>query len=213
MTHVRSIFEIVLQSFKGNTIFLHIGAWSVTAVCVLSGFDWWYYTVTRSEALWNILIPAGPIGFIIPLVVPVLLWALGKYRCDEKVQAVAFALAYAQIAAWLISSGYKGLTGRAHPPLGPLYVGPDISAVFNFGFLREGIFWGWPSSHTAVAFAGATALSSLFPRFRTISYIYATYIGLGAGTCFHWISDALAGALIGTAAGKTATQISDTQPH
>ncbi len=95
----------------------------------------------------------------------------------------------------------KAMTGRAHPAHG---VGADLSHVFRFGLLRGGVFWGWPSSHTAIAFASAVTVFKLFPRQKWLGYLaisYACYIGLGVSMTIHWFSDFIAGALIGTVAG------------
>lgn len=80
---------------------------------------------------------------------------------------------------------------------------PDTSRAFQFGFGQGGIFWGWPSSHTTVAFATAFALISLIPRskWRWLALIYAFFIGLGVSVTIHWFSEFVAGALIGAAVG------------
>ncbi|MCX6925306.1 MAG: phosphatase PAP2 family protein, partial [Verrucomicrobia bacterium] len=97
--------------------------------------------------------------------------------------------------------GYKALTGRLHPAR---VLGPDISHMFRFGFLRGGVFWGWPSSHTTIAFAMAATVFTLFPKQRWLGCVaiaYALYIGVGVSTTIHWFSDFAAGAIIGTVIG------------
>jgi hypothetical protein len=52
----------------------------------------------------------------------------------------------------------------------------------------------------------ATALIQLYPdntAIKIVSLTYASLIGLGASTNIHWAYDAVAGALIGYAIGKT----------
>jgi membrane-associated phospholipid phosphatase len=96
---------------------------------------------------------------------------------------------------------HPAVTGRVHPSHG---VSADISHIFQFGFLRGGVFWGWPSSHTTIAFAMAVTLFQLFPKQRWLGYVvitYAFYIGIGVSMTIHWFSDFLAGAIIGTAIG------------
>jgi len=78
--------------------------------------------------------------------------------------------------------------------------------IFKFGLLRGGVFWGWPSSHTTIAFAMAVTVFRLFPKQRWLGYLaisYASYIGFGVSTTIHWFSDFIAGALIGTVVGMT----------
>jgi membrane-associated phospholipid phosphatase len=88
-----------------------------------------------------------------------------------------------------------------HPAHG---VGADLSHLFQFGFLRGGVFWGWPSSHTTIAFAMAATIFRLFPKQRWLGCVaitYAFYIGIGVSMTIHWFSDFLAGAIIGTVIG------------
>ena len=121
---------------------------------------------------------------------------------------VAFATLQAGFFGWFISSCYKVFTGRIHPPLlsSELFgsSADDIIRVFHFGFFRNGIFWGWPSSHTTIAFAIATALFVLFPKnwaVRIFALLFALYIGIGVSMSIHWFSDFLAGAIIGSVIG------------
>jgi len=68
----------------------------------------------------------------------------------------------------------------------------DISRSFQFGFLRHGIFWGWPSSHTTIAFSIAVTLFVLYPKnlaVRILALLFAFYIGIGVSMSIHWFSD------------------------
>jgi membrane-associated phospholipid phosphatase len=40
----------------------------------------------------------------------------------------------------------------------------DSRHGFQFGFLKGGIFWGWPSGHTTVAFSMALCLTNVLPQ-------------------------------------------------
>ena len=115
---------------------------------------------------------------------------------------IAWAIIQAEVIAGIIAAGYKALTGRAHPTHG---VGVDLTHVFKFGLLRGGVFWGWPSSHTTIAFAMAVTVFRLFPKqrwFGVLAVSYAFYVGLGVSMTIHWFSDFVAGALIGTVVGN-----------
>jgi membrane-associated phospholipid phosphatase len=114
-----------------------------------------------------------------------------------------WAVGQAALLGWAISSAYKAVTGRPHPPHTAVL---DMSHVFRFGFARGGIFWGWPSSHTATAFAMAVTVFTLFPEKKwpgITAILYALYIGIGVSMTIHWFSDFVAGAIIGTVIGVT----------
>ena len=114
---------------------------------------------------------------------------------------LGWAVAQAELIVSLISSSYKAVTGRLHHPFNP---GPDVSHDFRFGFLRGGVFWGWPSSHTTIAFAMAVTVFILLPKHRWLglgAIIYAFYIGIGVSMNIHWFSDFVAVLIIGTVIG------------
>ena len=57
---------------------------------------------------------------------------------------------------------------------------------------------GMPSSHTMVAFAGATALARVFPRARVVGYLLASGCGLTRLlSTQHYLSDVVAAAALG----------------
>ena len=137
---------------------------------------------------------------------------IGALKKDEPDVIKAWILGQAGILGWLISSFYKSLTGRMPPPLakGMFNVMSkhtamvDISHNFQFGFMKGGIFWGWPSSHTTVAFAMSVCFFVMYPKHRALGYIallYALYIGLGISVTIHWFSEFVAGAIIGSIIG------------
>jgi membrane-associated phospholipid phosphatase len=191
----------VISCFTGSKIVWHLVAIVLTCILSASGFDWFYFRSTRS--LWPWMFPAAIIGMFVPLALPVLLLVAGQIFENNKASRTAWAIGQAAFVGWLVASAYKAFTGRTHPPRG---LAPDTSQVFHFGFLRGGIFWGWPSSHTVTAFAMAVTLFTLFPQRRWLgvaAILYAFYIGIGVSMTIHWFSDFAAGAIIGTVIGTT----------
>jgi membrane-associated phospholipid phosphatase len=191
----------VIGSFKGWKIVWHLAAIVLTYSIVTSGFDWFYFRATRG--LWPWAFPAAVIGMFLPVALPLLLLLAGSIFENAAVRRAAWAVGQAAFIGWLMASVYKAFTGRSHPPRD---MGPDTSHLFQFGFLRGGIFWGWPSSHTVTAFAMAFTLVTLFPRRRWLAMLaiaYAFYIGLGVSMTIHWFSDFAAGAMIGAVIGVT----------
>jgi membrane-associated phospholipid phosphatase len=114
-------------------------------------------------------------------------------------RVVTGTLFLSSILGWLLSSFYKAWTGRVQPLLNNgAFI--DTSHDWNFGFLQHGIFWGWPSSHTTVAFAMSTTLVFLYTKNKMLRFsaiLYAFYVGLGVTTRIHWFSEFVAGALLG----------------
>jgi membrane-associated phospholipid phosphatase len=195
----------IVRCFKGFNLLWHLLAIALTYIIVASGFDWYYFTVTQIPALRRFLFPAVRLGMILPVVVPLVLLAAGLPARDFKLKNTAYALGQAAALGLAISSVYKAFTGRIPPPrffgYGTLV---DISHGFRFGFLRGGMFWGWPSSHTTVAFAMGVAIWELYPENRPLRWtaiLYALYVGIGVSIRIHWFSEFVAGAIIGSLIG------------
>ena len=156
--------------------------------------------------------PAILLGAFVPVFGILILLLTGRISKNRRVLATAWALGQAALLGCLISCGYKIFTGRRPPPHAwafhalvtdhvPLV---DSSHGFRFGLLRGGVFWGWPSSHTTVAFAMAACLVALYPQKRLLvfgAWLYAFYVGLGVSVSIHWCSEFVAGAIIGSVIG------------
>jgi membrane-associated phospholipid phosphatase len=202
MEHFLASFsKNILDSFRGKNFAWHLLAWLLTAVIVISGFDWSYFVFTRPLSFNVFFFLAVIIGGLLPIFGLPLMLLFGWLTKNTKTKILAWALGQAALIGYLISSFYKALTGRIPPPHS---VAMDISQQFNFGFLKEGIFWGWPSSHTTVAFAMAFAMITLYSKnkaIRILAFIYALYIGIGVSFDIHWFSEFIAGAIIGTVIG------------
>ena len=191
----------IIGCFRGQMMIWHLIAIVLTFILVRSGFDWRYFASTRDRILHSWMFPAAPIGGLVPIVLPFILLAVGSLNKSAKTLLTGWAVGQAELIGALVAAAYKAVTGRVHPARG---VGEDISHIFRFGFLRGGVFWGWPSSHTTIAFAMAFAIFTLFPKRRWLGYMavtYALYIGVGVSMTIHWFSDFAAGAIIGMVIG------------
>lgn len=200
---LKSFPKNFLRSFAGENIFWHLLAILLTAVIVLSGLDWHYFLSVRNELLNTIFFPAILLGFFLPILVPPILIIWGSRRRDAVTTLYGWAIMQSAAISWTISAIYKSLTGRVQPDLNNLIV--DSSRNWNFGFWEHGIFWGWPSSHTTVAFAVVATLVILLgkkkPVAKWLAISYAFYIGIAVSLSIHWLSEFVAGAIIGTAIG------------
>ena len=212
--------ENVLNIFRGKNLLCHFLAIALTFLLVTTDFDWKYFLFFNGSYLANVLFSAALVGVFVPIFAPIIVLIFGKLRNKAKLLNIGYALAQSAILGYLVSSIYKTFSGRVPPPIAHFnnpflditqltYVSSflsDTSKIFNFGFLRNGIFWGWPSSHTTVAFAMAVTLLIMYPKNKIIkifTVVYALYIGIGVSMTIHWFSDFVAGAIIGSVIGYT----------
>jgi membrane-associated phospholipid phosphatase len=208
----RTLPRNILRSFMGRNLLWHALAIGATAGLVISGFDWTYFRATRPLAPY--LFPAVRLGWIMPVIVPILFHVTGSVLKDPRAVCCAYATAQAALIGLFVSLFYKAFTGR--PGLRySMRTLIDTSREFRFGFLRGGVFFGWPSSHTAVAFAVAAAIWTLYPgskAMRFIALLYALYVGIGVSMTIHWFSDFVAGAIIGAVIGRTVGNAFENRP-
>lgn len=199
----RNMAANVLTIFRGKNLWWHALAITFTAALVFTGADWWFFEHTRSSAFEPFILTAGIGGFFVPVLAPIGIYFWGEYRKNRSLMNTGAAVAQAELIGYLVSILYKVFTGRTQPEFLTHFSNLDISHAFHFGILQNGVFWGWPSSHAVVAFAGATALV-LMSKHRPIrvgAALYAMFVGFGAAVGFHWLSDVLAGAIIGILVG------------
>jgi membrane-associated phospholipid phosphatase len=191
----------IILCFKGRNILWQLAAIILTAIFVVSGFDWYYFVSARGIGWRPFIIPAMALGSLLPLAAPVLIILVGKAFHNAKIAKTGWAIGQAALIGLVISSFYKAFTGRIHPPFNTTV---DTSHGFRFGFMRGGMFWGWPSSHTTIAFAMAVALAMLYPKNKIVLYcalLYALYVGLSVSISIHWFSEFAAGVIIGSTIG------------
>ncbi len=184
----------IAECFKGWNLFWQGIMIALTYIIVKTDFDWFYFHKFGQPKLSAYIFPAIFLGTLLPIFLPLLLLALRKIN-------TAWAVGQAALLGYLLSTTYKAFTGRMHPPTSFLV---DTSHGFRFGFLEGGIFWGWPSSHTTIAFSMALCLVTLYPKNKLIqilAIIYAVYVGLSVSVSIHWFSEFVAGAIMGTIIG------------
>jgi hypothetical protein len=201
----------VASIFSGRNLLWHGLAIVLTLAIVTTGGDWSYYLATRGDAILRLARPAIIIGTFLPLTAILILLLAGAVGKNRRLLTTAWALGQAALLGYLISCGYKAFTGRLPPPfrgfrMSAMNAGSlvDSSHGFQFGFLKGGVFWGWPSSHTTVTFAMTACLIMLWPKNKPLvagALLYAFYIGLGVSVTIHWCSEFVAGAIIGSVIG------------
>jgi hypothetical protein len=128
-------------------------------------------------------------------------WLAGAVLGSDRTKDVAGHALQAGLAAGMVASGLKFVTGRQRP---------------NSRFDNDHFDWfkagdtSFPSGHTALAFSLATALSNEFQgHWDDVGfYSLATLTGLSRiNDNKHWFSDVLAGAAVGVLAGRWSTRV------
>lgn len=110
----------------------------------------------------------------------------------------AWYLVVAPLAGGLVAEVMKLLLRRERPNV--LEGDYSFRAWSDHPFSTSGL--AWPSSHTMVAFAAATALSRLFPRARWVWYFLAAGCGITRLLAHaHFFSDVMMGAFLGWSMG------------
>jgi membrane-associated phospholipid phosphatase len=199
------LFKNIGKIFSGYNLLWHLLAIILTYVIVMSGFDWKVFLyVAKASWRWYFYL-ALALGSLLPFLLPVSLILVGFFQKKIKTLTVGLAVLQVAMLGSLITSFYKAFTGRIQPPEQVFGNLADSSHQFLFGFWRHGIFWGWPSSHTAIAFAMGMAIFVLFPKnkiIRFFSVFYAFSVGVAVFvTSIHWFSEFVAGAIIGSVIG------------
>jgi hypothetical protein len=212
----------VITIFCGRNLWWHALAIVLTMVIVMSGFDWSYYLSTRGDAFVRLARPAIMLGTLLPMLAILVILIAGEISKKRRIITTAWALGQAAMLGYFISCCYKAFTGRIPPPFRGFRMSAasdgslmDTSHGFQFGFLKGGIFWGWPSSHTTVTFAMTVCLITLYPKnkiFVFFALLYALYIGLGVSVTIHWLSEFVAGAIIGSVIGTVVGRSFKTKP-
>jgi membrane-associated phospholipid phosphatase len=202
-----SVPKNFIRSFSGKNLFWHLTAIALTVAIVMSGFDWYYFLSVRGESLNIIFFPGIIVGGLLPILLPLGLVIVGRRSRNGVTKVYGWALMQAALLGWMISSLYKSVTGRVQPDLSGVVAATDQSRNWHFGFWEHGIFWGWPSSHTTVAFAMVATFVVLLRGKRSVAkwlaIVYAFYIGIAVSFSIHWFSEFVAGAIIGTVIGVT----------
>lgn len=127
---------------------------------------------------------AGPVigtGFLIE----------GLAAHDQKSKDTAVLSYESFLIAGAASGILKGVIGRRRPS----------KTEDPFTFHPAGHDSSFPSGHTTVAFAAATVFSEQYPHWYVIVPAYAAASTVGLSRLYanqHWLSDVVAGALLGT---------------
>jgi membrane-associated phospholipid phosphatase len=200
--HVRALFSWRSLALVGVAVIS-------TAYLVFSGEDWRYLVAVENTIPMPLLFVADITGFLLPILLPLTLYIVAHVKKSDVMYFYARAVMQCVVLGFTLSTLIKIFTGRTSPPrhhdgVGHVFV--DNSHDFHFGFFREQVIGGWPSSHATIVCALATLLLlTLPPRWymRLLIPALATFITIGVTFGFHWLSESIAGACLGAAIGST----------
>ena len=201
----------VVESFIGWNLALHAGGIASTAILSPSGADYASYRYFHGNPGWGYAsFPAVIGGGLVPILLPGSLWLSGWLKDDLELSGAAAAAAQAVVISFATNTLLKAYTGRPPPDSERADDMGELSRTFRFGFNRGGVFHGWPSGHAMVTMAMASSLASYYGDtmwMQVVSYGWAAYMVYGVvsfeGGGMHWLSDGIAGALMGYAIGST----------
>lgn len=112
---------------------------------------------------------------------------------DQKLLVIVYSLAL----AFFINKQIKFIFGRYWPQTWKGNQSLIEHNAYGFDFFHEG--GSFPSGHATCTFAIATAIWIVFPRFRLLAVSLAFFTIIGQlGMNYHFVSDILAGGLLGS---------------
>ncbi len=203
------IVQNTLNAFAGFNLALHATGIAATPVLVFSGADTKAHNAfARRATLEPYSVVGVYLGYGLPLLVGGGLATVG-FASDSQREIVA---ASAAIQATALALGYqsvlKAFTGRPAPPSG-VQSSNAASEEFRFGFLRGGIHYGWPSGHMMTTTAIFASLVEVYPDSLALQLGGGTVlagmfgsVAIHEGSSMHWLSDMVAGTLMGYAIGR-----------
>jgi len=147
--------------------------------------------------------PGMLMGTICPFLIPGYMYFFSDNKSLNNTGAVAVQ---ATAVAFLYNNILKAISGRAHPDAENN--SGELSRDFKWGFFRRGVFYGWPSGHSMTNASLAMSIASYNrdnPWIVAGCGLYAGFIAtsmvLGGKGEAHWLSDAVAGTLMGASIG------------
>ena len=208
LTPFSNLGQNIFDSFIGYNTFFHLGALAATMIMVNTDTD---YVIYRQFKPWNkampYFFPAIITGTSCWLIIAAPLFCYGYFRPDTEALGGAYALIQSTLISIVYATLVKAITGRPAPEEKWYLNMRRESKVFRFGFLRGGIFYGWPGGHVMITTATIATLAWYYPDKWWISIpgaLFVAYIMVGVTVHNgHWMSDNIAGLLIGYAIGST----------
>ncbi len=198
------------HAFSGSNALLHISAVAGTFLVVESGLDTRVHNLFVRNTFFDKASHFGVReGAIFPVVLGGSLLGSGLIGGSSRLASAGSAVLEASLLAICTSTALKALTGRRGPEP-EVYFDNRASKTFRLGFLRGGVYHGWPSGHMLANTAAVTSLLAYYEDSTWLKIAGGTYLGylflsvISHGkSSMHWFSDTVAGTLMGYALGTT----------
>lgn len=197
----------ISESFWGANTFFHLGAFAATTAMVKTHADRKIqdYFIEKNPIGQPFAFAMLRLGDATSIILGISFYGFGTWR-DIPTLAAAGA---AGTQAVMINAAYvqtlKVVTGRTRPGEhnddDDFFPGWD-ERVNNFRFRQS-----WPSGHTSSSFSFVASQHAFFPNEKWIPWVgYPIAAAIGIGMVegdYHWSSEVIAGAIIGTVIGYT----------
>jgi hypothetical protein len=197
------------RSFWGKNLALQVGGIAMTPVLVLSGADTKVHNFfVQHNQFSPYTVPGVVGGYFAPLLVGVGLAGYSLFADSSRTTLAANAVLQSLLISFTYQAVLKTLTGRKAPESVD-YPDNGASRQFQFGFLRNGIDWGWPSGLLMTNAAAVVSLAYVYPDSWLLRIGGAALLGyLLVSAPAHedgklcWLSDAVTGLALGIAIGR-----------
>jgi hypothetical protein len=197
------------RSFWGWNAALHVGGIAATGTLISTGADTKVHNFfVENNQFSPYTVPGVVGGYFVPLTLGVSLATYSLLADAPRTTLAANAVLQSLLFSFTYQMILKTVTGREAPEA-IHYDDNAASRRFQFGFLRNGIDWGWPSGLLLTNTAAVVSLASVYPESTLLRIAGAAYLGYlfisapaheNAKLC--WFSDAVAGLAMGFAIGR-----------
>jgi membrane-associated phospholipid phosphatase len=199
------LWAVLCELYTRKNIWVHASMVLVTLFAAFSGLDYLYFSLMRDYAPWALLIATDVAGLFLPVffLFCYVVWYKAKNLSPAN-RADIHGINASIIIAFCVALLYKALSGRSSPHEHEALI--NNSTDFHIGFMQGEMLGGWPSSHATIAFAIAAYIVAKHPDqpyVRPLMYGYSALIAFGVAIGFHWLSEAVSGAMLGILIGTT----------
>lgn len=204
------IGQSALGSFQEESAWMQLAAVAATPLLIYSGADTKAHNMgVRNSWADPYTIPAVWGGYMAPVVAGAGLWGYGALTQGGESARIGSIVLQSTLLSFTYQSSLKLITGRRSPE-SKEYNDNAASKEFRFGFNRGGIDWGWPSGLMMINTSSLVALNSVYADNRPLqigSSLWLGYVFLSNPVhevgSLAWVSDAVAGTLMGIAIGRS----------